>query len=802
MADFSLDLESLERRLSQLLAELYDRESEQAWKEVETTSQYLANGLRVRDGPVDNHSVLGRTALPQSLTSLFTLALHGSATPSDSFTSVSFEILRVTANFCMDHDGNRSHLLEAGFPQILVSLLEGYAEAISPLPNMKILTLSLPHLRVIRTAIGVLLNASIGFDAVKYRLLSLEAAMTMLKLSTAIYPPGAWTTPSIYGDTPDLDTSEEAWEMRSGLSNWVWRAISELKDVKDETLQIFTPDVLPLLTPPLLVFSPPYPTKSDALFDIKLNLITGLLHTELEILEESCMLIESLSLDVEDIRLALARGLHFPAEHAGVPCFSTILDFIEHGAYPPLWSSSTLSDPERKRMEKVFDMCKAALIKSVVEVSGEDSNEDVLWDDSEEGQPGGSFVCRMVEWIKRYVAEMDAAVLEDGTQLESLNAREDMAICASLALGNLARREKNSTALLSPPHSLGPVLTSACLLSAAADIKVKHGVIGLLKHLAQASTQSTAINNALGNAGVVARVSESGIWDEKTDAMTEIVQLGAIGVVKHMCIADVEHTFALVLPSSHSPSYPTGLAQVLALVKRSDSVPIKSEGTRVLVNVVKSLWSTDPIASPTIDLEETGSGSGSKAILEKQRKRAAAIRAVLTSESALALATLVGRSGKYPLLVNEGVVALTLLSTHKDGGPLVLTAIISPLVPDMPSSPVEPTSETTSSDFGSSVASTPSDRLQIRLPVPRHALDMLIFTLKNVDNPANFPIEVRVNVCSFLVQLSKHTSGEELMKVKTTVQPVLEKLFKGLRGAQAKEEMLANAIKRVLDAWS
>lgn len=51
MADFSLDLESLERRLSQLLAELYDRESEQAWKEVETTSQYLANGLRVRDGP-------------------------------------------------------------------------------------------------------------------------------------------------------------------------------------------------------------------------------------------------------------------------------------------------------------------------------------------------------------------------------------------------------------------------------------------------------------------------------------------------------------------------------------------------------------------------------------------------------------------------------------------------------------------------------------------------------------------------------------------------------------------------------
>lgn len=102
----------------------------------------------------------------------------------------------------------------------------------------------------------------------------------------------------------------------------------------------------------------------------------------------------------------------------------------------------------------------------------------------------------------------------------------------------ILNQEKNSTALLSPPHSLGPVLTSVYLLSPAADIKVKHGVIGLLKHLAQASTQSTVINTVLGSAGVVRRISESGIWDEKTDAMAEIVQLGAIGVVKHMCSAD------------------------------------------------------------------------------------------------------------------------------------------------------------------------------------------------------------------------------------------------------------------------
>jgi predicted alpha/beta-hydrolase family hydrolase len=44
------------------------------------------------------------------------------------------------------------------------------------------------------------------------------------------------------------------------------------------------------------------------------------------------------------------------------------------------------------------------------------------------------------------------------------------------------------------------------------------------------------------------------------------------------------------------------------------------------------------------------------------------MQVVLTPECALALASLVGRSAKYPLLVNEGVVALSLMSTLKAGG--------------------------------------------------------------------------------------------------------------------------------------
>jgi hypothetical protein len=195
--------------------------------------------------------------------------------------------------------------------------------------------------------------------------------------------------------------------------------------------------VLPYLVPPLTLYSTqPSQTIPSSPFSSDSPLFSTLVQADFEALEESCTLIESLSLDLEDVRLSLARGFQFPAEHNGVPCLSIILDFIEHGDYSPLWKDTpSIGEAERKRKEKEFDICKAALIKSVVEVDGEELNEDVLWDDSEEGKPGGEFVCRMVKWLKGYIHDMDQG---HGAYF----GREDMVICASLSLGNLARKGK------------------------------------------------------------------------------------------------------------------------------------------------------------------------------------------------------------------------------------------------------------------------------------------------------------------------------------------------------------------------
>lgn len=214
--------------------------------------------------------------------------------------------------------------------------------------------------------------------------------------------------------------------------------LSPLICAASPALQIFNPDVLPLLTPALASFCPPYSSDST-LFKQDSPMFNTLLHADFEVLEESCTLIESLSLDVEDVRLSLARGLNFPAEHGGVPCLCTILDFIEKGDYPPIWQTA-FPEADRKRRERVFDNCKAALIKSVVEVAGEERNEDVLWDESEDNKPGGEFVCRMVHLIKKYVSDMDQSISGAEATKDSLAGRDDLVICASLSLGNLARR--------------------------------------------------------------------------------------------------------------------------------------------------------------------------------------------------------------------------------------------------------------------------------------------------------------------------------------------------------------------------
>ncbi|KAI0637070.1 hypothetical protein C8Q77DRAFT_1095851 [Trametes polyzona] len=735
-------------KLGDLLAQLPLNQPNQ-WSDIALTAQSLANDLRSKN--VEQQTALGKTLLPQTLTSLLKDAVSGAnlqSGPDATCKPAIFELLRVAANLCMDHDNNRGVLLDAGFPQTVISLLEGYAEQVKP-AQLEALPISIPDLRIVKTAIGFLLNASVGYDAVKDRLVALEAAMTILKLSTAIYPLGSWRLPQ--KDTAELSSEDlaESWSLRSTLASWSWRAIEEITgdEENQQPRLVFGPDALPLLVAQLRAFLPPYPELPPA-FSTPASR-RSLVQTDFDIYEQVCGLIESLCLDVEDVRLSLARGLTFPdGEHGGVACLSELLTFVEKGDYPPYWSSE--SPGERAAKEKGFDLGKGALVKAIVEVAGEEKNTDTLWDDSEADKPGGAFVSRMVEWIRTHKS------LKEGN-------RDDLIICATLSLGNICRRDAHSTAIVKPPISLAPDL--AALLEPDTDIKVKHGVIGLLKHLAQ----SQANRAALGQAGIIQRLAASQIWSEKAD-MVEIIQVAAIGVAKHMCNGDIDNTFSLVLP----PEAGSPLQQILELVRRSDSIAVKSEGTRVLVNAVKSLWSTDP---KTLDEE-------------KVKKREAAMEAIVTEPCVSALARLIGRSKRYPTLINEGVVALSLVSTHPNGGTLVLDSLLNPLPTEAIRTTSQPLSAVSATE-GSPVVG------------PRRALDMLISVLRE-GNP-NVPAEVRANVCALLGHLGRkgvvaESRATDLQRMKDSTRELIEGLAR--EGEAPSNPKVVAAAKRALEAWA
>ena len=262
-----------------------------------------------------------------------------------------------------------------------------------------------------------------------------------MRTTSSLYPADASPVDVIF------DRIAESWTIRAGLSSWAGRLISELQDDGGIFLDImfrlrslffvlvhplFSQEVLPYLVQSLIAFTPPLLTAPlPPHFEQPSPLRTTLLNTDFDLLSESCSHLESSALDVADVRLSLARGFTFPAEHHDIPCLSVMLDFIEKGNYSPLWyvqSESGLEGGDVGKKEKAFDDCKAAVIKAVVEVSGDDRNLDLLWDDSDESRPGGEFVSRMIDWIRAFVS--------DGTHE---NGRDDLVICATLSLGNITR---------------------------------------------------------------------------------------------------------------------------------------------------------------------------------------------------------------------------------------------------------------------------------------------------------------------------------------------------------------------------
>lgn len=112
-----------------------------------------------------------------------------------------------------------------------------------------------------------------------------------------------------------------------------------------------------------------------------------------------------------------------------------------------------------------------------------------------------------------------------------------------------------------------------------------------------------------------------------------------------------------------------------------------------------------------------------------------------------------------------------------------------------------PTPESNSTSNDTSPGPPTPSSVNDGLPVPRHALDMLVYALRNVDNPVNFPVEVRVNICSFLLQLQKNVPAESLSHVQEEILPVARLVVEESQD-DPQEEKLLKAASLLLESWA
>ena len=147
--------------------------------------------------------------------------------------------------------------------------------------------------------------------------------------------------------------------------------------------------------------------------------------TCIEMLSISAALLEGLTLDrdVNKQTLALTK---YPVSSASSSrtLLYELLDFIEYASPPTAWAKTSA---ERQRLDKTFEVVKAATVRAVVEAMNDDDVMHAMWKNSSTPNP---LVEKLVEWLDR-----------DNTN------SQDLMVCGSHMLAGLGRSGENLPSL-------------------------------------------------------------------------------------------------------------------------------------------------------------------------------------------------------------------------------------------------------------------------------------------------------------------------------------------------------------------
>ena len=242
---------------------------------------------------------------------------------------------------------------------------------------------------------------------------------------------------------------------------------------------------------------------------------------------------------------------------------------------------------------------------------------------------------------------------------------------ACLSLGNLARSDKASEALLKDVY--GPISALLTSMSPPAS-QLLHAVLSFLKNLAIPSPNKQILGQLLlepTNGSILSR-----LWSTEVQPQTQFAAISLTRLLASGCPANVSRLCTPLSPDPSSPAHErTNLHLLISTASRADAQPTKLEAARTVAAVCKvfhttasaaSQATTPPLQSWDPATTTTPSDGGSAA-----RER---FYAAHSAEISKCLADLLSQR-RFPALRSESLFTMALMSRSRDGAGVVCRAL-------------------------------------------------------------------------------------------------------------------------------
>jgi hypothetical protein len=246
-------------------------------------------------------------------------------------------------------------------------------------------------------------------------------------------------------------------------------------------------------------------------------------------------------------------------------------------------------------------------------------------------------------------------------------SRPHLHTAACISLGNLARSDKTSIALLQDVY--GPLSTRLTSPSSP-PTQLLHAVLSFIKNLAIPIPNKPILGRLLLDPPLQSILSR--LWS--TDQpQTQFAAISLTRLLVSGCPANVRRLCTPLSPDPSSPAHErTNLHLLISITSRADAEPTKLEGARTVAAVCKVLHSTPPSdPQPIFSWGGHGDSNDGAGAGKSDRER---FYNAHEAEISKCLADLLTQR-RFPALRSETLFAMALMSRSPDGARVVCRAL-------------------------------------------------------------------------------------------------------------------------------